>query len=282
MTWTQRLGSVGVWRSVRAVDADLARTIEGLGYGTIWQGGSPGADLRPAEELLDATESLVVATGIVNIWTADAAELADSYHRVQGKHPGRLLLGIGSGHREDIAERVRPVEAMSRYLDVLDERGVPAEARVLSALGPRMLSMAAERSAGTHPYLTTASQTREQRETLGRDALIAPEQTVVLESDPEAARRAARRFLEYYLELVNYTTTMKRAGFTEDDLANGGSDRLVDEIVAHGDAPAVAAAVGAHLTSGADHVCVQVQPADGDVVAGLRALASALALPVPK
>jgi probable F420-dependent oxidoreductase len=266
---------------VRAVDADLARTIEGLGYGTIWQGGSPGADLRPAEELLDATESLVVATGIVNIWASDPAELADSYHRIEAAHPGRLLLGIGSGHREATPERVRPVAAMARYLDVLDERGVPVEARVLSALGPRMLAMAAERSAGTHPYLTIPSQTREQRAALGPDALVAPEQTVVLDADPDAGRRVARQFLEHYLELVNYTSTMKRGGFTDEDLANGGSDRLVDEIVVHGDAPVLAAAVRAHLDAGADHVCVQVQPAAGDVVAALRAIAGELALPLP-
>ena len=163
MGWSERLGSVGVWRGVKVVDAALARTMEELGYGTVWQGGSPASDLRPAEDLLDATDSLVVATGIVNIWMSDPAELADSYHRVQAKHPGRLLLGIGSGHREASPERVRPIDAMSRYLDVLDERGVPVEARVLSALGPRMLVMASERSAGTHPYLTTPSQTREQR-----------------------------------------------------------------------------------------------------------------------
>jgi len=263
MRWSERLGSVGVWRGVKAVDAALARTIEELGYGTVWQGGSPGSDLRPAEHLLDETESLVVATGIVNIWTSDPAELADSYHRVQAKHTGRISLGIGSGHREATPERVRPIEAMSRYLDVLDGRGVPVEARVLSALGPRMLAMAAERSAGTHPYLTIATQTREQRTTLGPDALVAPEQTVVLETDPDAGRRAARAFLDHYLTLVNYTSTMKRGGFTDEDLADGGSDRLVDEIVVHGDSRVIAAAVRAHLEAGADHVCIQVQPPPG-------------------
>ena len=281
MGWTERLGSVGVWRGVNVVDAAMARSIEQLGYGTMWQGGSPGSDLRPAEGLLDATESLVVATGIVNIWTSDPAELADSYHRIEAKHPGRLLLGIGSGHREATPERVRPLDAMSRYLDVLDERGVPVAARVLSALGPRMLAMAAERSAGTHPYLTTPSQTREQRATLGPGALIAPEQTVVLDTDPEAARRVARQFLGPYLGLVNYTTTMQRGGFTAEDVADEGSDRLVDAMVVHGDAAVLAAAVRANLDAGADHVCLQVQPADSDVVTALRAIAAELALPVP-
>ena len=279
MGWRERLGSVGVWRGVKLVDPALAGTIEELGYGTIWQGSSPGSDLRAAEALLDATESLVVATGVVNIWMSDPAELADSYHRIDAKHPGRLLLGIGSGHREATPERVRPVDAMSRYLDVLDDHGVPVQGRVLSALGPRMLATAAERSAGTHPYLTIPSQTREQRATLGPDALVAPEQTVVLDTDQEAARRVARAFLAGYLGMVNYTNTMQRGGFTAEDVADGGSDRLVDAIVVHGDAPVLAGALRAHLDAGADHVCVHVQPADSDVVPALRAIAAELVLP---
>jgi probable F420-dependent oxidoreductase len=279
MSWSQRLGTVGVWRGVKAVDPAIASTIEELGYGTIWQGGSPASHLRPAEDLLDGTESIIIATGIVNIWTSDAGELADSYHRIQAHHPGRLLLGIGSGHREDIAGRTRPVEAMSRYLDVLDERGVPAEDRVLSALGPRMLALAAERSAGTHPYLTVPAQTRQARTALGSDALVAPEQTVVLDANPASGRRTARAFLAHYLTLVNYTSNMQRAGFTADDLADGGSDNLIDRIVAHGNASVLGAAVRAHLDAGADHVCVQVQPADSNVIPALRAIAADLRLP---
>jgi probable F420-dependent oxidoreductase len=278
MGWSQRLGTVGVWRGVNDVDAALAKTIEDLGYGTFWQGGSPGSELRQAEELLDATESLQIATGVVNIWHSDAAELADSYHRIEAKHPGRLLLGIGSGHREATPERARPVEAMANYLDVLDERSVPVEARVLSALGPRMLALAAERSAGTHPYLTVPSQTGEARRILGPDALVAPEQTVVLDTDPDSARRTARAFLRHYLKMVNYTTTMRRGGFTDEDVTGDGSDVLVDRIVVHGDAAALAAAVRAHLEAGADHVCVQVQPASSDIVPALRAIAAELGL----
>jgi len=278
VNWGQRLGTVGVWRGVALLDPALAATIEALGYGTIWQGSSPGSDLRAAEELLDATGSLQIATGIVNIWQSDPAELADSYHRIEAKHPGRLLLGIGSGHREATPQRVRPLEAMARYLDVLDARNVPVQARVLSALGPRMLAMAAERSAGTHPYLTIPTQTRAARTTLGPDALVAPEQTVVFDTDPESARRTARGFLRNYLAMSNYTTTMRSAGFTADDIAGGGSDTLVDTIIAHGGAPALAAALRAHLDAGADHVCVQVQPAGGDVVPALRAIAAELRL----
>ncbi len=259
----------------------LARAVEELGYGTIWLGASPGSTLRRAEDLLDATTRLQVATGIVNIWRSDAAELADSYHRIEERHPGRLLLGIGTGHREAILERERPLEAMARYLDVLDEQGVPAGALVLSALGPRMLELAAERSAGTHPYLTIPSQTREMREVLGPQALIAPEQTVVLDPDPDSARRIARAFLSHYLRLENYTRTMLRGGFTAEDIAGDGSDRLIDAIVAHGDASVLAAATWAHLDAGADHVCVQVQPAGSDIVRALTAIAVELALVAP-
>jgi probable F420-dependent oxidoreductase len=278
MRWSERLGTVGVWRGFAALDPALAATIEELGFGAVWQGSSPTSDLRAAEQLLDATTSLVVATGVVNIWKSDPAELADSYHRIQARHPGRLLVGIGSGHREATPQRVRPLEAMAAYLDVLDERGVPVQDRLLSALGPKMLAMAAERSAGTHPYLTIPAQTREHRAALGPDALIAPEQTVVLDGDPASARQVARDFLRMYLGLVNYTSTMQRGGFTEQDVADGGSDALVDAIVVHGDAPVLAAAVQAHLDAGADHVCIQVQPAAGDIVAALRALSGELRL----
>ncbi len=276
--WQRRLGEVGVWRHGDHLDAALVRSIEALGYGTVWIGGSPPSDLRLAEALLDATERLQVATGIVNIWNSDAAELAESYHRIEARHPGRLLLGIGSGHREATPERARPIEAMGRYLDVLDEGGVPVRARVLSALGPRMLALAAERSAGTHPYLTIPPQTAEEREALGPDALVAPEQTVVLDPDPSSARRSGRAFLTRYLGMENYTRTMLRGGFTPQDVAGEGSDALLDRIVVHGDAPALAAAVRAHLDAGADHVCVQVQPASGDIVPALRALAAELHL----
>ncbi len=278
MTWSDRLGRIGVWRGFNDVDSVLAKRIEELGYGTIWQGGSPGADLGRAEELLDATESLHIATGIVNIWKTDPADLAASYHRIEAKHPGRLLLGIGSGHREATPERVRPLDAMTDYLDVLDERHVPVEARVLSALGPRMLATAATRSAGTHPYLTIPQQTEEARTTLGPDALIAPEQTVVADVDPDSARRTARNFLRHYLLLSNYTTNMQRGGFTADDIDGDGSDDLIDRIVVHGDAPTLAAAIRAHLEAGADHVCLQVQPADSDIIPALAAIAKQLGL----
>ncbi|WP_460836588.1 LLM class F420-dependent oxidoreductase [Nocardioides marmoraquaticus] len=276
MAWQQRLGTVGVWRGVGDVDPGMAKQIEDLGYGALWLGGSPPADLEAAERLLEATNALVVATGITNIWSADAVELAEAYHRIEARFPGRLLLGIGSGHREATPERVKPLQAMWDYLDVLDAEGVPVDVRILSALGPKMLATSAERSMGTHPYLTIPSQTAEMRTDLGQDAVIAAEQTVVLDTDADAAREKARQFLGRYLQLDNYTRTMKRGGFTDDDVALPGSDRLVDEIVVHGDAQRLADGVRAHLDAGADHVCVQVVPVGSDVVGTLSELAGAL------
>ena len=281
MAWRDALGPVGVWRGGALVDAELAKEVEGLGFGAIWLGGSPGSDLQHTEALLDATSTITLATGIVNIWMSDPGELAASFHRIEARHPGRLLLGIGSGHREATAERARPLDAMSRYLDVLDEGRVPIERRVLSALGPRMLALAAERSAGTHPYLTIPAQTAEARAALGADALVAPEQTVVLDTDPASARASARAFLANYLRMVNYVSTMRRGGFSEEDVADGGSDHLVDAIVRQGDAADLAAAVRAQLDAGADHVCVQVVPAKDDPRRALRSIAGTLDLRRP-
>ncbi|WES64393.1 TIGR03620 family F420-dependent LLM class oxidoreductase [Microbacter sp. GSS18] len=277
-TWSERLGTVGVWAAYTQLTPELAVDIERLGYGAIWQGGSPTADLTAAEELLDATESITVATGIVNIWRSEPRELADAYHRIVARHPGRLLVGVGSGHREGTPHRVRPVQAMSDYLDVLDEYGVPKRDRALSALGPRMLAMSAARSAGTHPYLTVPAQTAEGRAAVGPGALVAPEQTLVLESDTAAARAVARDFLTRYLRLANYAGNLLRAGFTEEDLAGGGSDRLIDDVIVHGDAATLAAAVNAHLGAGADHVCVQMLPAADDIRPALGAVAAEMGL----
>ncbi|MDL9979272.1 TIGR03620 family F420-dependent LLM class oxidoreductase [Microbacterium sp. ASV49] len=277
-TWSERLGTVGVWRGFTQVDAGFARGIEAIGYGALWLGYSPTADLDAAELALDATDRLHVATGVVNIWKADAAELAASFHRIEAKHPGRLHLGIGTGHREATPERTRPLDAMRRYLDVLDAHDVPVGRRVISALGPRMLELAAERSAGTHPYLTVPGQTADQRAALGSGILVAPEQTVVLDPDRTSSREAARTFLGRYLGMSNYTNNMLRGGFTEADVALPGSDRLVDDIIAQGDAPSLAARVREHLDAGADHVCVQVVPVHGDVLPALAAVAGKLRL----
>ena len=257
--------------------AELATEIERLGYGAIWIGGSPPADLELAESMLAATERIAVATGVVNMWTTPADAVAESYHRIEGRYPGRFLLGVGIGHPEATREYRSPFATIIEYLDRLDAAEVPIMGRALAALGPKVLRVSAERTAGAHPYLTTPEHTREARELLGPDVLLAPEHFAVLDEDPERARAIGRPTVQRYLGLRNYTSNLRRLGFTDDDLAGAGSDRLVDALVAHGDAAAVAARLTEHLAAGADHVCVQVL-GDGDPDPALAAIAEALAL----
>jgi probable F420-dependent oxidoreductase len=272
------LGAIGVWRG-GSTESELAVEIERLGYGTLWVGSSPSADLADVERLLDATSTLVVATGIVNIWNSPAAEVARSYQRIAAKHPDRFVLGVGAGHPEATSEFTKPYDALNAYLDVLDEGGVPKERRVLAALGPRVLKLAAERTAGAHPYLTTPRHTREARELVGNDPLLAPEQKIVLDTDPTAARAAGTPTLRFYLGLSNYVSSLRRIGFDEADVAGDGSDRLFDEVILHGENAQVAKGVEAHLKAGADHVAVQLI-GEGDPAPGYRAFARALGLGV--
>jgi probable F420-dependent oxidoreductase len=276
---TVELGRYGVWRHVGGLTPELAVEVEALGYGAIWIGGSPPGDMRLAESLLDATERIAVATGIVNMWTTPAEEAAASYHRIEAAHPGRFLLGVGIGHPEATSDYRRPYATIVEYLDRLDAEKVPVDGRVLAALGPKVLKLAAERTAGAHPYLTTPEHTREAREIVGEGVLLAPEHKVVLDTDPERARAIGRPVVaKPYLGLRNYTSNLLRLGWTEEDLADGGSDRLIDALVAHGDAAAVAARLTEHLDAGADHVCAQVLPGADDPVPALRELAEALNL----
>jgi probable F420-dependent oxidoreductase len=270
------LGAHGVWRHAAGLTPDLARGVEELGYGALWIGGSPPGDLALAESLLEATEHLVVATGIVNMWAVPADRLAAAHYRVAKRFPGRFLLGVGIGHPEATSDYRRPYATIVDYLDGLDRACVPRSEVALAALGPKVLRLAAGRTAGAHPYLTTPEHTRDARAVLGEGVLLAPEQTVVLDTDPDRARTTARRMLGMYLGLRNYTSNFAALGFTDADLADGGSDRLVDALVAHGDAAAVAARVTAHLDAGADHVCVQVLPGTDDPLPALRELAGAL------
>jgi probable F420-dependent oxidoreductase len=274
----EQLGKIGVWRRGAGLTPELAVAIENLGYGTIWIGGAAG-DLVLAEQLLAATSTITVATGIVNIWRDDAAPVAAAYHRVEANHPGRFLLGIGVGHPESIGARyAKPYAAMVSYLDELDEAGVPVNRRLLAALGPKVLKLSADRTLGAHPYLTTPEHTRRAREILGAGALLAPDQKVILDTDPDRARSMGRPFVaKPYLGLVNYTNNMRTLGFTDADIADGGSDRLVDAMVIHGDLATVAAGITAHLDAGADLVGVQLLTGpDEDPVAGYTALAAAL------
>jgi probable F420-dependent oxidoreductase len=274
------LEGFGVWRAASDLTPGLAAALEELGYTAVWVGGSPPADLAIVEQLLDATESITVATGIVNIYRAEAWSVAASYHRITDKHPGRFLLGVGVGHPERVGDRYQPpYDALQRYLDELAAAAVPPEDIVLAALGPRVLRLAAERTAGAHPYLTTPEHTARAREILGRGVLLAPEHKVVLTTDPERAREIGRsRVANPYLSLINYTNNLRRLGFSDADLADGGSDRLLDALVAHGDAKSVAARLREHLDAGADHVAVQLLTATAadDPLPGFRELAAAL------
>ncbi|MGQ0466946.1 MAG: LLM class F420-dependent oxidoreductase [Sporichthyaceae bacterium] len=277
---TIELGRYGIWMFWRAVTPEIAREIEALGFGAVWLGGSPPGDLAHSESLLEATERLAVATGIVNMWGVAAEEAAESYHRIEKAHPARFLLGVGIGHPEHTADYRSPYDTIVDYLDRLDASGVPKEGMALAALGPKVLKLSAERTAGAHPYLTTPEHTREARALIGPDALLAPELKVVLNTDPEAARAIGRPIVQTpYLGLVNYRSNWLRTGWTEADLEGGGSDAFIDAVVAHGTPAQAAAALDAHLEAGANHVCAQVLvPAGADPLPDIRALAGALRL----
>jgi probable F420-dependent oxidoreductase len=252
------LGRFGAWLPTRSITPELAAGIESLGYGAAWIGGSPEADLAWAEPALAQTTSLQLATGIVNIWSDPAPAVAESFKRIESAHPGRFLLGIGVGHREHTQEYVKPYDALVGYLDELDAALVPTSRRVLAALGPRVLRLSAERSAGAHPYLTTPQHTAKARDRVGNSVFLAPEHKVVLTTDRAEARAIGRRFLEHYLGLSNYVNNWLRSGFTQDDVSKPGSDRLIDAVVAYGTPEAIAQRLNEHCEAGADHVAIQV------------------------
>jgi probable F420-dependent oxidoreductase len=268
-----RFGSFG-----RGVTPAQAKDIEALGYGSVWVGGSPPADLAWVEPILEATTTLQIATGIVNIWSAAAKPVADSFHRIDRAYPGRFLLGIGVGHPEAVAEYRKPYDALVEYLDQLDEYGVPANRRVVAALGPHVLKLSARRSAGAHPYLTTPEHTAGARELMGPAAFLAPEHKVVLTTDADQARAVARKGLPVYFNLANYRNNWKRLGFSEEEISYPGSDRLIDSLVAYGSPEAIAARLKEHLDAGADHVPVQILTKDENLVSALAELAGPLGL----
>lgn len=279
------LGSFGVfghYSQFQPLSAGQLQQIEALGYGAIWAGGSPPAELDWVDPILEATTNLQVATGIVNIWTADAGPVAESFHRIEAAYPGRFLLGIGVGHREAIGEYRKPLDALTDYLDKLDEYGIPRQRRVVAALGPKVLQLSAERAAGAHPYLTTPEHTTQARQIIGPDAFLAPEHKVVLtdgsEQGTEKARAVGRKALDLYLGLTNYLNNFKRLGFTDADLAKPGSDAFIDAVVAHGTPDAVAARLKQHREAGADHVPVQVLASTDKLVPALAELAGPLGL----
>lgn len=269
-----QLGRVGIWgRYLREADAgeivDAAAELEELGFGAIWVPGGIESDesvFTDVARLLGATRATPVATGIVNMWLHEPAALTRAFHQVESDHPGRFLLGIGISHRP-LVEGVRPGKfdrpfaAMLRYLDGLDAQPtpVPVGRRVIAALGPKMLKVSAGRSLGTHPYIAPVAHTEFARAVIGPDALLAPGIPVILDTDPAPARDLARRFLANpYSRLPNYSNMWLAHGFTEADLADGGSDALVDGLVVWGDEARIAARIEDHLQAGADHVCLHV------------------------
>jgi probable F420-dependent oxidoreductase len=280
MTEARRLGRFGVWRSASLVTPELAAGIERLGFGALWLGSSPAGDLAQAEELLDATTTLMLATSIVNIWQDQPEDVARSFARVQRHHPGRFLLGVGAGHREATQQYARPYQALARYVDVLQAGGVPRDSLVLAALGPKVLGLARDRTGGAIPYLVPPEHTRQARAVLGPGPLLAPEHKVVLDTDPDRARALGRtRVQRPYLGLVNYTSNLRRLGWSEEDLSGDGSDALIDALVAHGSPADIAGQLTRHLDAGADHVCLQLITGEGaDPLPGYRALAQALGL----
>jgi probable F420-dependent oxidoreductase len=277
----QDIGRIGIWSSSRLWDggdtAEAAAELDELGYGALWFGSLAG-DLSLVETVLDASRRMVVATGVVNVWMSDPDAVAAFTHEMAGAHPGRFLLGVGPSHRpaaEAVGRRYeRPLAELGRYLDRLDAapHPVPPDERIVAALGPKALDLAARRSAGAHPYLVTPEHTEIARRALGPGKVVATEQMVVLESDPGVARAVARHHLARYLVLDNYRRSLLRLGFDPADLDGGGSDRLVDALFAWGGPEAAAKRVTEHLEAGADHVCVQAYTADQEAGGGLPTL----------
>jgi probable F420-dependent oxidoreductase len=267
------LAGVGVWSSqLRYGDAgeaaEAAAELDELGFTALWIPDVGGPVFDSVGQLLSSTKQVVIATGILNLWMHEPADVAASYAALTAKHGERFLLGIGVSHAPLIDSKEpglyrKPLAATRAYLDAIDatEQPVPVCNRVLAALGPKMLELSATRSRGAHPYLVTPDHTRYAREHLGDGPLLLPEQTVLLTSDRDEARAVGTDWLRSYLALPNYANNLLRSGFSEEDVSSV-SDRLFDAIIAWGDEDAVLARVNEHLAAGADHVCVQVLTAD--------------------
>jgi len=286
------MGTFGVWawQFVTAPADEVrhaARSIEEMGYRTVWYPESRGRDaITTAALILSSTDELVVATGIANVWARDAVAAAAAAQSLSEGFPGRFVLGLGVSHAPSVLARgavyERPMQVMEEYLDTMEATrygGPPAEVPVvLAALGPKMLRLGAGRTAGVHPYFVPVSHSRFARDTIGEGPWLAPEQAVVLATDPDEARSIARRHTSVYLGLDNYRRSLLRLGWEEAELEGGGSDAVVDAVVGWGDVPAVAARLLQHTDEGADHVSIQLLAEDGAAfpLAGLRSLAAEL------
>nr|WSS66946.1 TIGR03620 family F420-dependent LLM class oxidoreductase [Streptomyces sp. NBC_01175] len=268
----ETFGRVGIWSSAlhgsrtddagRRAIAEAVAELEELKYGTLWIGGSPSVE--DAAAVVAATRTVTVATGILSIWDHTAEEVAAGIAAIGAGSRGRFVIGLGVSHGPMVPQYSKPYSAMVGYLDALDAATPPVgpESRVLAALGPKMLKLATGRALGAHPYLVTAEHTAEARAALGPDALLAPELSVVLDTDTDRARTTARNMLAMYLQLPNYTDNLLRLGFSESDFDGGGSTRLLDALFALGDAGRVKARAQEYLDAGADHVALQVLTAE--------------------
>jgi probable F420-dependent oxidoreductase len=277
-----QLREFGIWTSYRAIGdenaGEAATLVQALGFGAFWLGGSP--KLPTVAPLLEATDSLIVATGIVNVWQNEPTTVAAEHARLTESFPDRVLLGIGAGHPEATSNYSRPLETMRSFFDGLDAAPtpVPRDQRCAAALGPKMLDLSARQSRGAHTYFVPVAHTRFARLRLGEGALIAPELACVVDDDADRARAKARNYATLYLGLRNYTANLLKFGFSDADLAGGGSDRLIDAIIPHGSAEQIAGVARAHLDAGADHVCLQPIGVSGIPRREWAALAAALGL----
>jgi probable F420-dependent oxidoreductase len=290
-----RLGHVGVWsfalqRLAAADEGEAIRELERLGYPSVWIPESVGSKevFAHAAILLAGSERAIVAPGIASIYARDPMAMANGARALAEAYPGRFVLGIGVSHAPSVATRGgsygKPIETMTEYLDGManaafagPEPGEPVPL-VLAALGPRMLELSAARTDGAHPYFVPVEHTPMARAALGPEPCLAVEQTAVLSTDADAARRIGRAFARHYLALPNYANNLRRLGWADGDIANDGSDRLIDAVIAWGDVDAIVSRVKAHLDGGADHVCVQlrVETSADPAIEGYRELAAAL------
>lgn len=281
---TPQLGRVGIWSlemrfGDKAEVALAAAEMDELGFGALWiPGGVDSGVLGSVEELLAVTKNITIATGILNIWKHEPADVATWFKGLPADSQRRVMLGIGVSHGPLIGDAWgKPLAATRAFLDGLDREGMPRDNLCLAALGPKMLALSAQRSAGAHPYLVTPEHSAEARKILGPGKLLAPEQGVIMETDPAKARAVARDGLTHYSHLPNYRNNWLRLGLSQEDI-DGQSDRLVDALFAWGGLDVIAQRVRAHHDAGADHVCVQVvRGARGGDIAGLRAACRELA-----
>lgn len=274
---------IGIWSlelrfGDRAEAADAAAELDELGFAALWIPGGVGGDvLGDVDRLIGATKRAVIATGILNIWKHEPREVGQWWQALPNERRSRALIGIGVSHSPLIGDAYsQPLARMRSYLDDLAAAGVPADALCLAALGPKMLELSRDRTAGAHPYLVTPEHTAQARAILGPDRLLAPEQGVILETDPARARALARKALEHYLHLPNYVNNWRRLGLSDDDISTV-SDKFVDALFYWGSPEKIAERVDAQLAAGADHVCLQVITGAGINIAAARPAWRALA-----